>query len=201
MFLRMAGGVGDALTPTRHPSPPHRPPTAPLCCNTVGSFGEGGTTLQGEHLVLPCGICLFLSGLYGLRCVGVEVLDPVTDAHSQDVGHVVVLQGTSGFLHVRDLEHARVSDRLLEVSPYDVLVDHQPVLAHDWLQGTDDPHFLLALRLDTFDPARADGVDVGFKELAEHAVTKVIIRDDDIHLLRSEEHTSELQSLMRNSYA
>src|SRR3546814_1299476 len=50
---------------------------------------------------------------------------------------------------------------------------------------------------------RRGEVDRAHQPLGRAPARKVGVRDDhrDIHLFRSEEHTSELQSLMRNSYA
>src|SRR3546814_3641738 len=47
-------------------------------------------------------------------------------------------------------------------------------------------------------PSRQHGVGI---VIAHHLATRNALRDDAVERARSEEHTSELQSLMRSSYA
>src|SRR3546814_9204795 len=80
-----------------------------------------------------------------------------------------------------------------------IRVGRKPELVSALERGNDRPHVLFVAVDDLVLHLEAIGnVD---RTVLGHQITHVTVAGEDLEIFRSEEHTSELQSLMRISYA
>jgi hypothetical protein len=104
---------------------------------------------------------------------------------------VVVSQAATVNGQVRELVKQLVRQAFLNdfvVAGFGVPLDHrstdnQPVLVQNWLQGRNDAALLLHIGPNGLNGARVLSLQVRLQEALQHALTKLVLQEDQVDLL------------------